>query len=65
MILLLRLLFMTVIASMLGVTSWASLHQSLGAFVHGATLRDPWVIATLFDAYWAFVTFFVWVAWKE
>ena len=65
MILLLRLLFMTVIASMLGVTSWASLHQSLGAFVHGATLRDPWVIATLFDAYWAFIAVYVWVAWKE
>ena len=65
MIWLLRILFMIVIASMLGVTSWASLHQSLGAFAHGATLRDPWVIATLFDAYWAFVTFFVWVAWKE
>ena len=65
MIWLLRILFTIVIASMLGVTSWASLHQSLGAFVHGATLRDPWVIATLFDAYWAFVTFFVWVAWKE
>jgi hypothetical protein len=28
-------------------------------------IRDPWVIATLFDAYWAFIAFFVWVAWKE
>ena len=65
MILFLRLLFTVVIASMLWVTSWASLHQSLGAFAHGATLRDPWVIATLFDAYWAFITFYVWVAWKE
>ena len=65
MIWLLRILFMIVIASMLGVTSWASLHQSLGAFAQGATLRDPWVIATLFDAYWAFITFFVWLAWKE
>ena len=25
----------------------------------------PWFIATLLDAYWAFITFFVWVAWKE
>jgi hypothetical protein len=50
---------------MLWVTSWASLHQSLGAFAHSATFRDPWVIATLFDAYWAFITFYVWVAWKE
>lgn len=65
MILFLRLLFVVVIGSMLWVTSWASMHQSLGAFARSATLRDPWVIATLFDAYWAFITFYVWVAWKE
>jgi len=65
MILFLRFLFVAVISSMIGVTSWASLHQSLGAFAHSETLRDPWVIATLFDAYWAFITFYVWVAWKE
>jgi Protein of unknown function (DUF1475) len=61
----LRLLFIVVIASMIGVTGWASLHQSLGDFVRSATFRDPWVIATLFDAYWAFIAFYVWVAWKE
>jgi hypothetical protein len=65
MIIILRLLFGAVIASMLGVTGWAGSHQSLGAFAHSATFRDPWVIATLCDAYWAFITFFVWVAWKE
>ncbi len=65
MIIFLRFLFIVVIASMLGVTSWASLHQPLGAFAHSTTFRDPWVIATLFDAYWAFITFYVWVAWKE
>jgi len=65
MIWFLRLLFVAVIASMLWVTSWASLHQPLGEFARSATFREPWVVATLFDAYWAFVTFFVWVAWKE
>lgn len=65
MLLFLRLLFLTVIASMLGVTGWASLQQSLGDFARGPVIRDPWVIATLFDAYWAFLTFYVWVAWKE
>ncbi len=50
---------------MLWVTSWASLNQSLGDFARSATFRDPWVIATLFDAYWAFITFYVWLAWKE
>ena len=65
MILFLRFLFAVVIGSMLCVTGWAGLHQSLGAFAQSATFRDPWVIATWFDAYWAFITFFVWVAWKE
>ena len=61
----LRALFVVVLGSMLGVTSWASLHQPLGEFARSAVMRDPWVIATLCDAYWGFVAFFVWVAWKE
>jgi hypothetical protein len=65
MIWFLRLLFSAILASMLAVTSWASLHQSLGEFARSATFREPWVIATLFDAYWAFLSFYVWVAWKE
>jgi hypothetical protein len=65
MILFLRFLFIVVIGSMLWVTSWAGLKQSLGDFARSATFRDPWVIATLVDAYWAFITFYVWVAWKE
>jgi hypothetical protein len=65
MIWFLRCLFVVVLGSMLAITSWAGMHQSLSAFAHSATFRDPWVIATLFDAYWAFVAVFVWVAWKE
>ena len=65
MIIFLRVLFLIVLGSMLGVTSWASLQQPLGEFARSATFREPWVIATLFDAYWAFIAFFVWVAWKE
>jgi hypothetical protein len=65
MILFLRALFLLVIASMLAVTTWASLYEPLGQFVRGPKIRDPWVIATLFDAYWAFIAFYVWVAWKE
>jgi hypothetical protein len=26
---------------------------------------NPWAVATLWDAYFGFVTFYVWVAWKE
>jgi hypothetical protein len=60
----LRLVFLTVLVSMLWVTSWASLHQSIHAIPHNV-LRDPWFIATLFDAYWGFITFYIWLAWKE
>lgn len=65
MIIFLRFLFIAIIASMIAVTSWAGLHQSLGEFARSETFREPWVIATLFDAYWAFICFYVWMAWKE
>lgn len=65
MIWFLRLLFAAIIAAMLAVTTWASLGEPLGDFARGSVIRDPWVIATLFDAYFAFITVFVWIAWKE
>jgi hypothetical protein len=60
----LRCLFLVVLGSMLCVTSWASRQQSLYAIPHEVA-SNPWFIATLFDAYWGFVTFFAWQAWKE
>lgn len=49
---------------MLYVTITASLDR--GVFEAGAALwPDPWFRATLADAYFGFVTFFVWVAYKE
>ncbi len=64
MIIALRLLFIVVIASMLAVTTWASLHTPLLSLPRDVWTH-PWFIATLIDAYWAFITFYVWVAWKE
>ncbi len=61
---LLQLLFAAILVSMLAVTSWASLKISLwDAWPDYA--GNPWAIATLFDAYFGFVTFFVWVVWRE
>ena len=60
----LRLLFLGVLGSMFWVTSWASLHQSIYA-IPREVLAHPWFIATLFDAYWCFLTFYIWQAWKE
>jgi hypothetical protein len=65
MILFLRVFFLVVLASMLWVTSWASLGQALWDFIGSPASRDRWFIATLFDAYWGFLTFYVWVAYKE
>lgn len=64
MIWFLRVLFAVVIGSMLWVTSWASGQCALFA-IPREVFTHPWFIATLFDAYWGFITFYVWVAWKE
>ena len=64
MILFLRGLFLVVIASMLWVTIWASFQCPLFA-VPRDVFAHPWFIATMFDAYWGFTTFFVWVGYKE
>jgi hypothetical protein len=64
MIWFLRMLFTVVLASMLGVTSWASFQCPLFA-VPREVYAHPWFIATLFDAYWGFLTFYVWVCFKQ
>jgi hypothetical protein len=60
----LRALFVVVLASMLWVTTWAGLQCPLFA-VPRAVATHPWFIATMFDAYWGFTTFFVWVCFKQ
>lgn len=64
MIVFLRALCVVVIASMLWVTGWASLQCPLFA-VPREVFTHPWFIATMFDAYWGFLTFFVWVCYKQ
>ena len=64
MILALRALFVVVLASMIWVTTWAGLQCPLFA-VPRAVATHPWFIATMFDAYWGFVTFFVWVCYRQ
>ena len=64
MITFLKIIFSFILVSMLYVTTWASLELNL--FTHLPTLiKDPWVIATLFDAYYGFITFYLWVCYKE
>jgi hypothetical protein len=60
----LRLFFIIVLISMLGVTGWASTEVALWK-IPGGVIGHPWFIATLFDAYWGFLTFYCWVVYKE
>ncbi len=64
MIWFLRVFFAAVLATMLAVTTWASLREPILA-IPSVVWGDPWFVATLFDAYFGFLTFFVWVAYKE
>lgn len=64
MIWFLRIASSCVLATMLCVTSWASLQCPLWKTPHDVATH-PWFIATLFDCYFAFLTFYVWVFYKE
>ncbi len=59
----LKLLFTAILTGMLVVTIKAGLSENL--FHAGRILAEPWVMATLWDAYCGFITFYVWVAYKE
>jgi hypothetical protein len=63
-IVILRIFFVVVLGSMLAVTSWASVQVPLWAVPREVGLH-PWFIATLFDAYWGFFTFYAWQCYKE
>lgn len=60
---LLLILFSLIFASILAATVRASLVRNV--FDNGHLIDDVWFQATLLDAYLGFLTFFVWVAWKE
>jgi len=64
MIILLRIWFTLTFLAMLIVTVWASLQGAVWE-IPGTVSGHPWFVATLFDAYFAFIAFFCWVAYKE
>lgn len=56
--------FLLVLVAMAAVTTWAGRQENvLAAFVRLG--RDPWGLATLLDAYFAFLAIWFWIAWKE
>jgi hypothetical protein len=60
----LRALFTLVLLAMLSITITASIDQNIFEAV-GNMWPNWWFKATLADAYFGFLTFFVWVAYKE
>ncbi len=64
MIVLLRIFFAGVLITMLCATSWAGWHCALWKTPE-AVVTHPWFIATLFDCYFGFFTFYAWLAYKE
>lgn len=64
--LLLKTIFTGIFLWMVGMTTYVSLHKPLWqAGSEFSWAGSPWAVATLFDAYFGFVTFFVWVCFKE
>jgi hypothetical protein len=64
--LLLKIIFAATFLWMVGMTTYVSLHKSLLlAGSEFSWISSPWAVATLFDAYFGFLTFFVWVCFKE
>lgn len=66
----LRLFAWTVLAALIGVSIWATGHVGVMPAIDDLLARpsaayNPWFIATLFDAYFGFLWFWLWIAYKE
>jgi hypothetical protein len=62
--LLLKVLFGFIFVFMVVLTVRTSLQISLWSAIP-AFKASPWSMATLYDAYFGFITFFCWLAWRE
>jgi hypothetical protein len=60
----LKVLFGAIFLWMVVLTVRTSLSVSLWS-AWDSFAANPWAVATLYDAYFGFVTFWVWVAYKE
>jgi hypothetical protein len=60
----LKLLFAAIFLWMTALTIRTSLAVSLWS-AWDSFAANPWAVATLYDAYFGFITFWVWVAYKE
>lgn len=62
----LQILFAFILVSLTAYNLWAGTRQPVWEWGGLTTPPDNlWTIATLIDAYYGFVTFYMWVLWKE
>jgi len=62
----LKILFAGILIYMVCMTTWVSVHKSiLLSPEEFSWAHSPWAVATLFDAYFGFLTFYAWVFYKE
>jgi hypothetical protein len=66
----LTLFSILVLAALVGVSIWATQHISIVPVIEAVLQRPaeghtPWLVATLFDAYFGFLWFWLWIAYKE
>jgi hypothetical protein len=62
----LKLLFAAILIAMLQITIRASLQQPIWESIPSFEfVKHPWPVATLYDAYCGFFTFYAWVFYKE
>ena len=66
----LTLFSLLVLAALIGVSIWAadriSIVPAIDAVLHRpGEGHTPWLVATLFDAYFGFLWFWLWIAYKE
>jgi preprotein translocase subunit SecG len=60
----LQILFLTIFVWMIIMTTRTSMEISVWD-AWPSYKANPWAIATLWDAYFGFLTFFIWVCYKE
>lgn len=66
----LRIFACVVLAALIAVSAWATGHVGVMPAISDLLARpsadyNPWFIATLFDAYFGFIWFWLWLAYKE
>lgn len=66
----LTLLSCAALATLIGVSIWATAHVGIGDAIRAllaqpAAGTHPWFVATLADAYFGFLWFWAWIAYKE